>query len=266
MWSRVFLTSLVQLVDPADGMGIFGHFHAHKELNFFYRSSEDVEFAAFAHEAPPFTGIELDNMPVEWVRRIVSEKRLEEFLIALQLEFDKSIKETHDLLESLNRLGARPTADLSAAISNAEKKISFPEVIVLWRKALVHVHTNPAGAITHAYSLLETVCKHILHDMGVQPPSDQTLLTLFKAVTKNLALGSDNQANEHLTVLCRGLACVPQGLAPIRNSFSESHGKGPSAGSLTIAHARLAVDASGMLSAFLMERYAAQKKQEKNGK
>jgi len=57
-----------------------------------------------------------------------------------------------------------------------------------WHKSLERVANDPEGAITAARSLLETICKHILDDHGIDYPEDIDLPKLWTSVGEQLNL------------------------------------------------------------------------------
>lgn len=74
----------------------------------------------------------------------------------------KAFQPMLDYLEGKNK------APADEDISDVLRKFNEDGVHAVWIKALERRHTDPDGAITSARTLLETVCKHILDDMGIQ--------------------------------------------------------------------------------------------------
>ncbi len=122
-------------------------------------------------------------------------------------------------------------------------------------RALENVETDPAQAIGHACSSLESVCKAILEALSISLPRDQTLKPLAKAVSDALELSPERHADVDLKQLLGGLANVAAGIAVIRTKYSTFHGKSPSQRRLVGRHARLAVNSAAAVGLFFVETY-----------
>ncbi|WP_241364449.1 abortive phage resistance protein, partial [Klebsiella pneumoniae] len=86
-----------------------------------------------------------------------------------------------DYLEGKNKTPA------DEDISNVLMRFDEDSVHTVWTKALERRHTDPDGAITSARTLLETVCKHILDDMGVAYNNKSIEMSeLYKILSKEL--------------------------------------------------------------------------------
>src|SRR6202043_3434521 len=94
------------------------------------------------------------------------------------------------LLASLERFDIVPVDD---PVGKAVAKFDAASVSDAWTKALERRGRDPAGAITAARTLLESVCKSILDDLG-HPPGEapytdrDDLSTLYKRLSKRLRL------------------------------------------------------------------------------
>jgi hypothetical protein len=115
-------------------------------------------------------------------------------------------------------------------------------------------------AIGTAKEFIETICKTILTDLGVQFDRSQELPKLVKQTMKELKLVPDGipdqaQAAESIRVLLSNLASVAGRMAEIRNSYGTGHGKEAGANGLGRRHARLAVGAASTLGVFLFETH-----------
>ena len=71
---------------------------------------------------------------------------------------------TH-LLEFLET-GSKTPSDRT--VSEVLKRFNPESVQIVWKKALDRRQSDPEGAITAARTLLETICKHILDEKGIE--------------------------------------------------------------------------------------------------
>lgn len=88
----------------------------------------------------------------------------------------------HDELEGKGNVPADDN------VSDVLSKFDAENVHAVWQKALERREEDPEGAITSARTLLETVCKHILDQAGVQYEDDAGLPKLYKTAAAQLNL------------------------------------------------------------------------------
>lgn len=126
------------------------------------------------------------------------------------------------------------------------------------------VVNDPDLAIGTAKELVETCCKTILHDRGVEIPKNADLPQLVKLTSKELHLTPEDipdeaKASETIRRLLNNLASITQGIAELRNKYGTGHGKLSKAIGLTPRHAKLAVGAASTLAVFLVETHKVRK-------
>ncbi|RYC32010.1 abortive phage resistance protein [Lichenibacterium minor] len=115
---------------------------------------------------------------------------------------------------------------------------------------------DPEGAITVARTLLETVCKRILNELGLPHAEKDDLPKLYGAVAKALRLAPDQHVEEPIKAILGGAMNLVNGIGTLRNRFSDAHAPGakmpvkPSE-----RHAKLAVNTAGAVASFLVETY-----------
>lgn len=167
----------------------------------------------------------------------------------LRDEFDPLLS----YLEDSERSPMARTADLALRSMSAEA------VHDLWRRMLERRETDPEGAITAARSLVESVCKHILHELGEAGDENAELPALYRSVSVKLNIAPDQHTEQVFKQILGGCATVVNGLAGVRNKLSDAHGKGPRAVRPSARHAELAVNLAGSMAAFLVSTWAARK-------
>lgn len=123
------------------------------------------------------------------------------------------------------------------------------------------VYNDPSLAIGTAKELVETCCKTILKERGIDLPSRSDLPKLVKHTSRELQLTPDdipNQAKAAETIkrLLSNLATITQGIAELRNQYGTGHGKTATDKGLGPRHAKLAVGAASTLAVFLAETHS----------
>ncbi|MBU8922234.1 MAG: abortive infection family protein [Bacteroidales bacterium] len=125
-----------------------------------------------------------------------------------------------------------------------------------WRSMIRRQDNDPEGAITAARSLLESVCKHILDELGIVYDAGKVELPkLYKSVAKELNLSPSQHAEPLFKQILGGCSSIVNGLGSIRNKLGDAHGKGQKHVRPTSRHARLAVNLAGAMALFLVETY-----------
>jgi hypothetical protein len=126
------------------------------------------------------------------------------------------------------------------------------------------VMNDPGLAIGTAKELVETCCKTILQERGVEIPKSADLSQLIKLTSKELQLTPNDipeqaKASEVIRRLLSNLAAITQGIAELRNQYGTGHGKHAHSKGLTSRHAKLAVGAASTLAVFLAETHQVRK-------
>lgn len=124
----------------------------------------------------------------------------------------------------------------------------------------VAVINDPSLAIGTAKELVETCCKTILTDRGIEFSRNADLPELVKLTSKELELTPADipdkaKAADTIKRLLSNLATITQGVAELRNHYGTGHGKTADAKGLQSRHAKLAVGAASTLAVFLAETH-----------
>ncbi|HLJ90985.1 MAG TPA: hypothetical protein VKZ53_29550 [Candidatus Angelobacter sp.] len=133
------------------------------------------------------------------------------------------------------------------------------DVQLAWQTALSRSETDPAGAITSAQVLLQTVCRQLLASRGVEPASATDPAANYFLAVKSLDLTAgelEPVLRRILSGCCSILSSVDElasFVAPEeRHSFPE---EGPASRSLDSHSARLAVSVACSVATFLVQTY-----------
>jgi hypothetical protein len=111
-------------------------------------------------------------------------------------------------------------------ITGATVRLNADSVRDAWDKAIARRDNDPDGAITMARTLLESTLKTVLEDCGVAYKDSDDLPTLYKAVSKQLALAPGAYSEESFKQILGGCNSVVLGLGSLRNKAGDAHGSG----------------------------------------
>ena len=120
------------------------------------------------------------------------------------------------------------------------------------------IEIAPHVAIGTAKELIETCCKKILEERGIQYDKNWDLMLLVKNTNKELKLSPTDipdhkKASKTIKSILGSLSTVVQGICELRNEYGSGHGKSYSFVGLGPRHAKLAVGAATTLAIFLLE-------------
>jgi hypothetical protein len=163
-------------------------------------------------------------------------------------------EEFRPLLEVLERGGPFPSDE---SVSAALSELDAGHVQAAWSKALDRRNADPEGAITMARTLLESVCKHILDDLGVSHQESADLSKLYQLTSRVLNLAPSQHSEQVFKQILGGCTSVVEGLGALRNRLSDSHGKGKVGVRPGARHAELAVNLAGACAAFVYATWKA---------
>lgn len=160
-----------------------------------------------------------------------------------------------DLLEAKLRTDVPSDATTTQTL----KRIDSDAVHEAWRTALDRRFDDPDGAITSARSLIETICKHILDDLGIKYEKDCTLPQLHRLASDALGLSPSQQTHELLRRISGAVTVTVEGLGNLRNILGDAHGKGANNEKPEMRHAEFAVNLAGTLATFLVASWESRK-------
>lgn len=142
-------------------------------------------------------------------------------------------------------------------VSAVLEKFDAAHVSAAWSKALDRRTADPEGAITAARTLLETVCKHILEDLGSGADDGADLPKLYRLTAERLKLAPSQHTEPVFKQILGGCTAVVEGLGAVRNRLSDAHGKGRAPVKPTARHAELAVNLAGTMADFFIATWEA---------
>jgi hypothetical protein len=155
---------------------------------------------------------------------------------------------------------SKQTFPAEKTISEIFEKFDETGIHHAWQKALERKSSDPEGAITIARTILESVCKHILDDMGIEYDSNKAELSeLYKKTANELNLSPSQHTADIFKQILGGCSGIINGLGSLRNKLGDAHGKGKVNVKPAPRHAELAVNLSGTMALFLLETFNTRK-------
>lgn len=149
----------------------------------------------------------------------------------------------------------RSPAPADAIVTGALQKFDADGITDAWNKALARREADPAGAITAARTLLETVCKHLLEDAegnATCGPNDD-LPKLYRQASESLNIAPSQHSEDAFKRILGSAASVVEGLGTLRNKVGDAHASGRKPVKPAPRHAALAVNMAGSMALFLIE-------------
>ena len=156
---------------------------------------------------------------------------------------------------------SKKTFPAEKSISEVLEKLDEAGIHHAWQKALERKTTDPEGAITISRTILESVCKFILDETGIEYNTNKIELPeLYKKAATELNLSPSQHTEEVFKQILGGCSGIVSGLGSLRNRLGDAHGKGKAQVKPASRHAELAVNLSGTMALFLIETYNCKQK------
>jgi len=199
-----------------------------------------------------------DLLP-RWVK---TNRNLDQYWQFIKNKFPSYAERRSFLYEELNPileyLESKQTLPAAKTIDEVLSKFDSDGIHFAWQKALERKAQDPAGAITISRSILESVCKHILHGLNVEfNETNIELSELYKLTAKELNLSPDQHSEKIFKQILGGCSGIVNGLGSLRNKHGDAHGPGPATIKPKPRHAELSVNLAGTMAIFLIQTYDA---------
>jgi hypothetical protein len=159
------------------------------------------------------------------------------------------------------RLGSPgKSSSVVGALATAVVTIDFDTVKRDLERALASAESDPEDAVTSACSVVESVCRSVLIELGSPLPSKKDIQGLYQAVREPLGLTPDKDgvaddiANDVRTIL-GGLNSVVNGVGALRTHGGDAHGRERGYRRIDPRIARLAIHSASTVSLFLVETW-----------
>jgi hypothetical protein len=222
-----------------------------------YRSQLD-DYNDLGSEETYYKTMSPEAWPLEWLREIASERRLEDLVVALTAEAREHLEGKAHVVVNVARANVGgPAARLEdelRLVVGAGAGRNYSAVLEAWGKAQRAIHVEPDAAIRQASVLLETTMKHIYDYRQLQLPGDKSISGLYNGLKKTLRLSADPASEQDLRGIATAVNTVVQNLGSHRTKTGDAHGHGPDFLGGSRAQAALSVNLAGTLAAFLIRQ------------
>lgn len=154
----------------------------------------------------------------------------------------------------IDRLERSP-APADAIVTASLQRFDAEGIKDAWNKALSRREADPAGAITAARTMLETVCKHLLENAdgsATYSPKDD-LPKLYRQASELLNIAPSQHSEDAFKRILGSAASIVEGLGTLRNKLGDAHASGGRPVKPAPRHAALAVNMAGSMALFLIE-------------
>ena len=241
-----------------DDDSYYGYLTFHGALQIAYRTTEDDLSDHYKEVERTYSVKDIDDCDPVWLRALAVPKVMDSLAASLISSVDTSIADTVRGAQTVDEAANLPLQQLSGGLIDAATRLSFGDVIEQWKEAQSALVTNPIDATTRASSLIETLCKHILHMEHIPLPSSETIQPLFAAASRSLTLGPEQQSTNDLRDIMQAMKSLVAAIGALRTHAGTAHGRGPGHQPISLRGARMAVNTAGVLATFLMDSLLAQ--------
>jgi hypothetical protein len=161
------------------------------------------------------------------------------------------------------KITTKHATPLAGELTEHASALDLPNVLEQLRRLEAVADSDPRLAIGTAKELVETVCKSILRERGVEVDSTWEFPKLVGEVRRELHLlpedvDSDTRGKDAIKRVLGSLGSIAQGINELRGSYGTGHGPDGRARGLHGRHARLAVGMASTLATFLLETHREQ--------
>ncbi|MBN1436936.1 MAG: abortive infection family protein [Sedimentisphaerales bacterium] len=185
--------------------------------------------------------------------------RFDERIREGQERISKSLTNNHLSYQMNGLIVFAGTSPSAKTLADYFKEGDFPSIEAEFSRAIKQIDSDPPAAITAASSIIESLCKTYIDTVGLEIPTKQTIVPLWKVVQQHMGLNINQTLQEDQRKILQGLAAIVDGIGSYRTHAGSAHGRGAQPSQITVAEARLAVNASHTLVLFIMEQWQKQK-------
>lgn len=191
----------------------------------------------------------LSSMPVDDQRRFLLDLCTYDGRSKYPMPSDEDIAKLRAMLLDSTAPGAMAVTDRLGELGD------WDAVRRSWDAALDKVVRDPEGAITATRTTLESICKHICDERGAAYEDNWDLAKLYKTAAASMDIAPDQHTEQIIKQILSGVGTVVGGLAAMRNSLSDAHGRGKASVRPAPRHAKLAVNAGFAVAGFLIDTH-----------
>jgi len=195
-----------------------------------------------------------------WAASRLDDPEIREIAKAINPQIGDNIYEAYELNDALipvlGRLDELRQADggiVSRTLAEILRDGDLESVTEEFERTLAMAESDPAGGLTAACSIVESMCKTYLDDNNIARPNDESVKHVWKAVASHIGFDPAALEDDDLKRILRGLSSVVDGLGSLRTHAGTAHGRGRLKYRVRPRHARLAINSAHTLVTFLIE-------------
>jgi hypothetical protein len=157
-------------------------------------------------------------------------------------------------------VNASTSAAVLESLASATHALDLDTVRTDLDRALASAETDPEDAVTAACSIVESVCKSVLAELGLPLPAVKDVQHLFKAVQEPLGLSParkdlPDEISVDVKMVLQGLASMVQGIGALRTHGGDAHGREKGFKRIDARIARLAIHSASCAAVFIIETW-----------
>jgi hypothetical protein len=127
-------------------------------------------------------------------------------------------------------------------------------------RALASVNVDPEDSVTAACSIVESMCRSILLELGRQLPGKKDISSLYRAVREPLGLSPDRadmptEIAEDVRKVLGALSSAIEGIGALRTHGGDAHGREKGFRRIDARIARLAIHSASTVALFLLDTW-----------
>lgn len=192
----------------------------------------------------------LDECPDAWVELLLSEG----CHTGLLRDFVKVLS------GDLSREAQRPPVSRTLEPPRPEvvetaQRLGFGRIVNDWREAQKSVLSDPRKAVALSTSLIESACKHVLGELGVDYSGVDTRKNALSGLLKEVSGALGFSGGEPALNIMGSVSGLVNRLGFARNTKSLSHGAGPDEPDPTTQEALMCLTCAGSVAVFIMRSY-----------
>lgn len=127
-------------------------------------------------------------------------------------------------------------------------------------RALKSAENDPEDAVTGACSTVESVCRSVIIELGLELPAKKDISGLYRAVANPLGLAPDRpdlpaEIVQDVRKVLSGLATTLEGIGALRTHAGDAHGRERGYRRIDPRIARLSIHAASTVALFIIETW-----------
>lgn len=145
-------------------------------------------------------------------------------------------------------------------LSGRAENLNFDTVRRDLDRALASAESDPEDAVTGACSTIESMCRSVLIELGLELPAKKDISGLYRAVAGPLGLAPDRadlppEIVQDVRKVLGGLSTSIEGIGALRTHAGDAHGRERGFRRIDARIARLAIHAASTTALFILETW-----------